>query len=282
MDPAVVVLEGPGGNVCTGTLIAPDVVLTARHCTSFVVAGATCPPPRSQEVQVEGELDPASMRVLLGDEVSSAVVAALGLAFVVPSTQILCGADIALVLLDREILSVTPFLVESVGIAEGQYVRTVLYGNDPGLKLLREHAPVVESLATEFRVAEGTCEGAGGGPAIDEATGKVVGVLASFSPSCESRHPYDVYTRTEVFYPLIEEALAASMEAGKKVSDTNRTLPTDYGGVCTAGSDCGAGVCVDEGSTEYCSRSCSALDKCPTDYKCVSTGASEPFCAVSE
>jgi Trypsin len=286
MDPAVVILEAPGGLVCSGALIAPDVVLTARHCTSLVVAGATCPPPASQRVQVMGELNPGSMRVLLGDEVASAVVSALGLAFIVPSTETLCGSDIALVLLDRPIASVTPLLVQSVGIAEGQHVRSVSYGNDPGLKILREHVPVVETATTEFRVAEGSCEGGGGGPALDEATGKVVGVLAEFGPSCKGPHPYDVYTRVEVFYPLVEEALAASMEAGKKLSAANRTDPTDYGGACSTGSDCGAGVCVDEGSTEYCSRSCSATDRCPPDYKCVSAGnsggATSPFCVQSE
>jgi hypothetical protein len=71
------------------------------------------------------------------------------------------------------------------------------------------------------------------------------------------------------------------MEAGKKRSDSNTTDPTDYGGACFTGADCGAGVCVDQGSTEYCSRSCSATDKCPPDYKCVSSAGTDPFCVES-
>ena len=281
MDPAVVVLEAPGGHVCSGVLIAPDVVLTARHCTSVIADHASCPALPSEGPQVISDVDPASLQVLLGDDVSSAVVAALGLAVVVPSTETLCGADIALVLLDRTILSVTPALVQSVGIAEGQHVRSVGYGNAPGIKLLREHVPVVSSEAAEFRLAEGTCEGGGGGPAFDEATGQVVGILARFGPSCTHPNPYDVYTRTDVFYPLVEEALSSSMEAGKKRSDASTKDPTDYGGACFAGSDCGAGVCVDVGPTEYCSRSCSATDACPTDFKCVSAAGSAPVCVES-
>jgi|HubBroStandDraft_1064217.scaffolds.fasta_scaffold126945_1 hypothetical protein len=280
MDPSVVVLEVLGGPVCSGVLIAPDVVLTARHCTSILAAGISCP---AHGPQVVGDFDAVSIEVLLGDEVETAVVAATGLALVVPSTDVLCGADIALVLLDREITSVAPALVKSVGVAEGDHVRTVGYGDPPGPELLREHVPVVAAEAVEFRAAEATCEGEGGGPAFDEATGQVVGVLAEFSPSCASPAPFDVYTRTEVFYALIEEALDSSMEAGKKRSDTSTKDPTDYGGWCTSGADCGAGVCVEEGTTEYCSRSCSATDTCPTDFKCVTWAmGATPVCVEGD
>jgi hypothetical protein len=284
LDPAVVLVEADSGPTCSGILIAPDVVLTARHCTAVVAPHATCPAVAAEGSQIVRNVDPARMQILLGDEVSTAVVGALGLAFVVPSSDLLCGTDIALILLDRPITSVTPALVQSVGIAAGQHVRSVGYGSPPGTKLLREHVPVVATDASEFRVAEATCQGEGGGPALDEATGKVVGVLAAFGPSCEGAHPYDVYTRTEVFYSLVEEALAASMEAGKKRSTSDTKDPTDYGGACIRGADCGGGVCIEEGATQYCSRSCSATDRCPPDYKCLSSSltALTPVCVEEE
>jgi hypothetical protein len=278
MDPAVVVVEVSGEPSCAGVLIAPDVVLTARHCTVVVAPSASCP---ADGPQVSARRDPASIRVLLGDEVSSAVEAANGLAVVAPPTDVLCDADIALLLLDRPIKSVTTAVVQSVGIANGQHVRTVLYGNTPGTKLLREHAAVAATGTFEFRAVEATCLGGGGGPAFDETTGQVVGVLSRFGPSCEGPNEYDVYTRTDVFYPLVEQALSSSMEAGKKISDAKTTDPTDIGGVCATGADCGAGVCVDDGSSQYCSRLCTATDRCPTDYTCVGGASLLPFCVES-
>jgi hypothetical protein len=276
MDPAVVVVEVLGGSPCTGVLIAPDVVLTARHCTVVVAPHASCP---AEGPQVLAGRDPASMRVLLGDEVSSAIVAAGGLSLVAPSTDVLCGADIAFLLLDRPIKSVTAAPVQAVGIANGQHARTVLYGNPPGVKFLREHVPVVATDPFEFRVGEATCLGGGGGPAFDEETGQVVGVLSRFGASCEGSSQYDVYTRTDVFYPLVEQALSSSMEAGKKLSDTSKKDPTDFGGACLTGSDCGAGVCVLDGLSQYCSRFCASSDRCPTDYTCVGGAGLTPFCA---
>jgi hypothetical protein len=159
-------------------------------------------------------------------------------------------------------------------------VRTVLYDNPPGIKLLREHALVVASDTFEFRVEEATCMGQGGGPAFDENTGHVVGVLSRFGPSCRGPNAYDVYTRTSVFYALVEQAISSSMEAGKKLSDSDTKDPTDIGGACLAGRDCGAGVCVKDGALQYCSRTCEATDRCPTDYTCVDGAALESVCVL--
>ncbi len=264
MDPAVVALEVGDAGVCSGVLIAPDVLLTARHCTAVVAPGASCP---AHGPQILSQLNPASFTVLMGDEVASAVAVAQGLDVFVPSTDVLCDADIALVLLDRPIETVTPAVVEGVGAAKGQHVRTVGYGGPPGDKLLREHVPVVFTSSYELVVAEAPCIGAGGAAAFDETTGHVVGTLARFGP-CGAPAPYDVYTRTDVFFALVEEALASSVDSGKKQSHSNTKDPTDIGGACSTGSDCGAGVCIDVGSAQYCSRSCTVTDKCPSDYKC--------------
>lgn len=262
MDPAVVAIEVGDLGVCSGVLIAPDVVLTARHCTAVIAPNATCP---AAGPQVTAQLNPATLRVLMGDEAPTAVAA--GLDVFVPPTDVLCDADIALLLLDRPIKTVTPAIVEGIGAAKGQHVRTVGYGGPGGDKLLREHVLVLQASASEFVVAEASCIGAGGAAAFDETTGHVVGTLARFGP-CAGTDPYDVYTRADAFYSLIAQALASSIDSGKKQSHASTKDPTDIGGTCFTGSDCGAGVCIDVGTAQYCSRSCSLTDKCPAHYKC--------------
>ena len=283
MDPAVVAVLVGAARVCSGVLIAPDVVLTARHCTVNMAPHVACPPSGPQIIS---QIDPSTFRILLGEDVAAGIVVAQGEMVVVPPTDVLCGADIALVLLDRVVESVKPANVQLVGVAEGQHVRTVGYGSSSaGLssdaKLLREHVKVLATSATEFEVREATCLGDVGGPAFDEQTGQVVGIASRAGPSCSGIDAYDVYTRVDPFYSLIDEALLSSAEAGKKPTATTKKDPTDIGGVCVVGSDCGAGVCVDDGTSEYCSQSCAPTDHCPTDYACAASPEGDLVCAQS-
>ncbi len=283
MDPAVVaVLVGDAG-VCSGVLIAPDVVLTARHCTATTVRDVICP---SQGAQIVSQLDPATFRVLLGDDVATGLVVAHGETVLVPNVDVLCGADVALILLDRPIDSVKPAVAQSVGVAQGKHVRAVGYAlPNPGApseaKLLREHVEVLATSASEFQVREADCLGDVGGPAFDEQTGHVVGILSRAGPACGGIDAYDVYTRVDAFYPLVEEALLSSAEAGKKQTTTATRDPTDIGGACFVGAECGAGVCVDDGASEYCSQGCAPTDPCPTDFTCVAAPGGDLVCVRS-
>jgi V8-like Glu-specific endopeptidase len=281
MDPAVVAVLVGDANVCSGVLIAPDVVLTARHCTVTAVADVACP---SEAPQIVSQLDPATFRILLGEDVATGMVVAQGEMVVVPNVDVLCGADVALVLLDRPIDSVKPVGVQTVGVAQDQHVRTVGYGAlgaATEAKLLREHVEVLATTTTEFQVREATCLGDVGGPAFDEQTGQVVGIASRAGPSCVGSDEYDVYTRADAFYPLVEEALLSSAEAGKKQTTTTKKDPTDIGGGCFSGSDCGAGVCVDDGTSEYCSQACAPTDPCPTDFTCVAAPGADLVCVRS-
>jgi hypothetical protein len=289
-DPAVVAIDIGGRALCTGSLIAADVVLTARHCVARTTEQVSCP---ATAPQVGSNYAASSLHIIVGDDASTGREAARGRLIFAPDAWALCDADIALVVLDQPVTGVAPLRVRLSGVAKGDHVRAVGYGRASdasqvaGVKLLRDHVRVLDTSAAEFQVGEATCNGDSGGPALDESTGEIVGVVSRGGPSCDGPDVHNVYTRADVFLPLIDEALRRAGEpsddppdadagvhtvadAGKKkdAGSSTHTPVTDMGAACDTGADCSSGVCVSEQGRRYCSRTCGTGDRCPTHYGC--------------
>jgi hypothetical protein len=272
-DPAVVLLDLAGDGWCTGALLASDVVLTARRCIVLSVPDDTCPPPGPA---IENSRDLTTIRVLVGDDAGSAVERARGRAVLLPPGDALCEADVALLLLASTIDDIAPLVVSPTGPAVGDHVRSVSYAG--GHKLVRDHVPVAATSSRELELTEAPCDGTPGGPAIDEVSGEIVGVLSRSGPACGASDGYDVDTRADAFSSLVSAALAEGTMSHAADQAKQKKGPVDLGASCARGSDCAAGVCVMYGGSQYCTRSCGVHDACPTKNRCMETQQSSTAC----
>jgi hypothetical protein len=298
LDPAVVAIVDGAGDMCTGVLLAEDVVLTARSCVSSDPEENRCsslvlPPPAA--------VDPSTLVVYTEVPAPGVVPASSGAVVLTANDSTLCGGDLAILVLARPVEGATPTVASESGIAEGDTVRTVTFGwppsrSPPESELLREHLPVLDVSPSEFAVAEATCVGSPGGAAIDETTGEVVGVMSRWGSACNAPAQFDVFTRADAFYSLIQDSLLwapslaiaevdggaeALRDAGKPRAAKAKKPATDLGAACSIGADCGTGVCVTAQGSQYCSELCDATYRCPTDFRCVIAQGGSSVCVES-
>ena len=275
-DPAVVALLVGDTGLCTGTLVAPDLVLTARHCVSTTLDSVVCP---SRTRHVQSDRDPKTIRIVGGEGLASGQVLARGVAAVtVPATN-LCGNDLAVLVLDRVVTTVKPLAVATRAPLVGDRLRAVGFGvGEPGVgageKRAREHVAIVDVSTREFDVGEATCSGDSGGPALDEVTGALLGVVSRGSRPCAARDARNTYTRVDAHADLLARAVAHPLRQSKVAlasPATSTAAPTDVGSSCKKAADCTTGLCMHDAVGSYCSRSCGTGDRCPRGYRCRAT-----------
>jgi len=228
--PGVVALRvGTGGTfeLCSGALVAPNLVLTARHCvTKNTTTAVSCDEEgrSANGIHVTADEDPKTIGVYLGASPSFAKApVAIAHAIVAPETPYLCDSDIALVVLDRPVTEVAPIPVRIHSPARaGETIRSVGYGqNDKrvpiGTRFRRGNVPVlaqgkmVSPSKTplgphEFEVGKSICQGDSGGPALSEETGAVIGVVSRGS-GCDDDFGH-IYTTTAGFEAMFERGFA--------------------------------------------------------------------------
>ncbi len=233
---AVVALRIGNGSpfeLCSGVLIAPNVVMTARHCISHnITDDIDCDENGISKNgnQVGDDVSPKTVHVMLGATPDfNAAPAANGKLIFRPTGQTICNTDLAMVVLDKAITSVVPMKIRlEEGVTAGESIRAVGYGqNDKNVRLgtrfRKDGIKVMASGSTprngstgrpaiagsEFEVGKSICQGDSGGPAISEVTGAVVGIVSrGVDCSLDFGH---IYTRTAGFKTLFDRTFA---EAG--------------------------------------------------------------------
>jgi hypothetical protein len=216
--------------LCSGTLVARNLILTARHCVSkALTANPSCDASgRSHNGDhVDQDIDPNDIAIYDGPHARPGldVPLARGVRTLHPQGASLCDADVAYIVLDRPLYHLPLLPVRShAPITEGDVVMPIGFGggtaNAVGNRVPRRTSQVLSVGpganrrtgavlgAHEFEVDAATCRGDSGGPAIDVQTGEIVGVV-SRGASCSATGNH-VYTRVDAFQRLTSLAFVSA------------------------------------------------------------------------
>jgi hypothetical protein len=230
-DDAVVRLRAPLGS-CTASLVAPNLVLTARHCLAVVnrLDGLACNPDGTSAnglglITRDFEASEISFSPGPGGDSDAWIP---GKRLFSTGSQTVCMNDVALVELERPLddWPILPLrllrpteLGESVTIVGFGKAETdtsqLIRRRRTGLEVLTVGANRFDenggqAVRGTFVVGQGPCAGDSGGPAISEKTGAILGVYSILgAQACDEKNARNVFVQLAEYDALMQEAFDA-------------------------------------------------------------------------
>ncbi|HEY7373874.1 MAG TPA: trypsin-like serine protease [Polyangia bacterium] len=267
-----------GTALCSGALLAPNLVVTARHCVAAIPASGVVTCPSTQF----GALTPASSFIVTTDPDVRTGATRFGVSKVIVPTAAnqaaVCGNDVALLILSQNVslpVYVTPVLsppmtdhtvytTNVTAIGYGVNSANDMTGTSAGIRRIKQDVPLTcisndktftdclpqlaaQVTASEFVSGDGTCEGDSGSSAYEQSNFDAgrwfsFGVLSRGGTSgamCVG----GIYSRLDAWSALIIDAAKQAATMGGYPAPTwagsDGGAPPDAGGDAAPARDAG-------------------------------------------